>query len=47
VAQIHPENFASRRVAEKIGMRLLKEYQRWRGLRLFYALERETSPLAP
>jgi len=41
VAQIHPENFASRRVAEKIGMRLLKEYQHWRGLRLLYVLEPE------
>jgi [ribosomal protein S5]-alanine N-acetyltransferase len=39
VAQIHPENYASRRVAEKIGMRLLKEYQHRRGLRLLYVLE--------
>ena len=46
VAQIHPENAASRRVAEKIGMRLLKEYQHWRGLRLLYVLERETRPPA-
>lgn len=46
VAQIHPENYASRRVAEKIGMRLLKEYQHWRGLRLLYVLERDMIPLA-
>lgn len=43
VAQIHPENYASRRVAEKLGMRLLKEYQHARGLRLLYVLERDTS----
>jgi RimJ/RimL family protein N-acetyltransferase len=43
VAQIHPENYASRRVAEKIGMTLLKEYQHWRGLRLLYVLERGAS----
>ena len=40
VALIHPENIASRRVAEKIGMTLLKQFQHWRGLRLFYVLER-------
>ena len=40
VAQIHPENSASRRVAEKIGMTLQKEYHHWRGLRLLYVLER-------
>ena len=40
VAQIHPENYASRRVAEKIGMTLQKEYHHWRGLRLLYVLER-------
>jgi len=40
VASIHPENYASRRVAEKIGMTFLKEYQHWRGLRLLYVLER-------
>jgi [ribosomal protein S5]-alanine N-acetyltransferase len=40
VASIHPNNLASRRVAEKIGMTLLKEYQHWRGLRLLYILER-------
>lgn len=44
VAQIHPENHASRRVAEKISMRLLKEYHHWRGLRLLYVLEREMNP---
>jgi RimJ/RimL family protein N-acetyltransferase len=44
VAQIHPENYASRRVAEKIGMRLLKEYQHRRGLRLLYVLERAWFP---
>jgi RimJ/RimL family protein N-acetyltransferase len=43
VAQIHPENYASRRVAEKIGMRLLKEYLHARGLRLLYVVERDTS----
>jgi RimJ/RimL family protein N-acetyltransferase len=43
VAQIHPENYASRRVAEKIGMTLLKESQHWRGLRLLYVLERGAS----
>jgi RimJ/RimL family protein N-acetyltransferase len=39
VAAIHPENSASRRVAEKIGMTLQKEYHHWRGLRLLYVLE--------
>jgi RimJ/RimL family protein N-acetyltransferase len=43
VAQIHPENYASRRVAEKIGMRLLKEFHHERGMRLLYFLERDTS----
>jgi RimJ/RimL family protein N-acetyltransferase len=42
VASIHPENYASRRVAEKIGMSLEKEYQHWRGLRLLYVLEHGT-----
>jgi RimJ/RimL family protein N-acetyltransferase len=46
VAQIHPENYASRRVAEKIGMRLLREYQHWRGVRLLYFLEREMRSLS-
>jgi RimJ/RimL family protein N-acetyltransferase len=40
VASIHPDNYASRRVAEKIGMTLQKEYQHWRGLRLLYVLDR-------
>lgn len=40
VATIHPENLASRRVAEKLGMTLLKQFQHWRGLRLVYILER-------
>jgi RimJ/RimL family protein N-acetyltransferase len=44
VAQIHPENYASRRVAEKIGMRLLKDYFHWRGLRLLYVVERAWTP---
>jgi RimJ/RimL family protein N-acetyltransferase len=44
VAQIHPEHAASRRVAEKIGMTLHKEYQHWRGLRLLYVLERGARP---
>jgi RimJ/RimL family protein N-acetyltransferase len=44
VAQIHLENDASRHVAEKIGMRLLKEYQHWRGLRLLYVLQRDERP---
>jgi RimJ/RimL family protein N-acetyltransferase len=43
VASIHPENYASRRVAEKIGMRLIKEYHHWRGLRLLYALACDAS----
>lgn len=43
VASIHPDNRASRRVAEKIGMALLKEYQHWRGLRLLYVLERNAN----
>src|SRR5262249_48655537 len=43
VAAIHPENYASRRVAEKIGMQLKKEYHHWRGLRLLYVLARDTS----
>jgi [ribosomal protein S5]-alanine N-acetyltransferase len=47
VAQIHPENAASRRVAEKIGMMLLKEYHHWRGLRLLYVLERGAHTTAP
>ena len=46
VAQIHPENYASRRVAEKIGMRLLREYEHARGRRLLYVLERDTSALS-
>jgi RimJ/RimL family protein N-acetyltransferase len=40
-ATIHPDNVASRRVAEKIGMSLLKEFQHRRGLRVVYMLERE------
>jgi len=49
VAAIHPENYASRRVAEKLGMRLQKEYHHWRGLRLLYVVEREvnTTALSP
>jgi [ribosomal protein S5]-alanine N-acetyltransferase len=47
VAQIHPENYASRRVAEKIGMTLQKEYHHWRGLRLLYVLERGEHTNAP
>lgn len=49
VASIHPDNHASRRVAEKIGMTLLKEYQHWRGLRLLYVVERgaNTNTLQP
>jgi RimJ/RimL family protein N-acetyltransferase len=46
VASIHPENYASRRVAEKIGMTLQKEYQHWRGLRLLYILERGANTTA-
>lgn len=41
VAAIHPDNLASRRVAEKIGMTFLKEFQHWRGLRVLYGLERD------
>jgi RimJ/RimL family protein N-acetyltransferase len=37
---MHPENIASRRVAEKLGMTLLKQFQHWRGLRLVYVLDR-------
>jgi RimJ/RimL family protein N-acetyltransferase len=47
VAQIHPENYASRRVAEKIDMTLLKQYQHWRGLRLLYVLERSAHTNSP
>src|SRR5262249_28276161 len=43
VASIHPDNRASPRVAEKIGMALLKEYQHLRGLRLLYVLERNAN----
>jgi RimJ/RimL family protein N-acetyltransferase len=40
VATIHPDNLASRRVAEKIGMTFEKEFQHWRGRRVVYVLER-------
>ena len=40
VATIHPDNLASRRVAEKIGMTLWKQFQHRRGLRVVYLLER-------
>ena len=40
VATIHPANVASRRVAEKIGMTLWKQFQHPRGLRVAYLLER-------
>jgi RimJ/RimL family protein N-acetyltransferase len=48
VAAIRSENHASRRVAERIGMRLLKGVHHWRRLRLLYVLERgETIDLPP
>jgi len=40
VASIHPDNLASCRVAERIGMTLLRQFRHWRGLRLLYGLER-------
>ena len=44
VAVIHPENVASRRVAEKVGMVLQREFQHWRAARLLYSLDRGAIP---